>query len=308
MPATSCRSSVPRSTRSRRSRSAFGCGSAARTVPTRRSSARNWSIVIIPAPPSRASPSPPAPAARTARAAPPGPRPRACPSGGPSPPRGWRRAPAASAAPTAPAPRRRRRRLRCAPAGTGGPRRTARRSGSAGGRRRRGRGWQSFGVELCELAGEALAERAVRLGGRGGDGGPGGPRAPAPDRQRERERAQRDGGERRDPREPVEAVERGRRQHLLAVAGPERVEDRLLRLPGRETLGDLLLHRLARAALEVVAGVDREAAAALAGERLLDLLLRGGERGRRRGEQQGHGEERRRPHAQSAVTRTPPSA
>src|SRR5205814_5489570 len=64
-----------------------------------------------------------------------------------------------------------------------------------------------------------------------------------------------------------------RGEHLLAVAGAEGGQDRVLVLAAREAPGDLLLHRLARRAVEVVAGVDGEPAAALAGERLLDLLL-----------------------------------
>src|SRR5438552_7198380 len=52
MPATSWRSSPPpRSTRSTSSRSAFGCGSAARIVPTLSSIERNCSMVIILDPP-----------------------------------------------------------------------------------------------------------------------------------------------------------------------------------------------------------------------------------------------------------------
>src|SRR5437870_2597751 len=52
MPATSWRSSPPpRSTRSTSSRSAIGCGSAARIVPTLSSIERNCSIVSIFAPP-----------------------------------------------------------------------------------------------------------------------------------------------------------------------------------------------------------------------------------------------------------------
>src|SRR3989449_8585154 len=60
MPATSWRSSPPpRSTRSTSSRSAFGCGSAARMVPTLSSIARNCSIVIIVIAPPLSSPLPP---------------------------------------------------------------------------------------------------------------------------------------------------------------------------------------------------------------------------------------------------------
>src|SRR5207249_4091158 len=52
MPATSWRSSPPpRSTRSTSSRSAFGCGSAARIVPILSSIERNCSMVIIMYPP-----------------------------------------------------------------------------------------------------------------------------------------------------------------------------------------------------------------------------------------------------------------
>src|SRR2546422_2948206 len=59
MPATSWRSSPPpRSTRSTSSRSAFGCGSAARMVPTLSSIARNCSIVIIVIAPPLSSPLP----------------------------------------------------------------------------------------------------------------------------------------------------------------------------------------------------------------------------------------------------------
>ena len=103
-------------------------------------------------------------------------------------------------------------------------------------------------------------------------------------------------------------MKRGGREHLLAVAGAEGFEDRLLGLAGRQALVDLLLHRLAGAALEVVAGVDGETASTLAGERLLDLLLRRGVRGRRRREEQGHRQESRRTHAQSVAARTRPRA
>src|SRR2546425_117104 len=148
MPATSWRSSPPTSTRSTSKRSAFGCGSAARTVPTRSSSARDWAIVITDGSPSPARPSPPAPAPR---------------------------------------------------------------SRIARGRSRR-RGW-----------------RTVR---------------PAADHERDADGAGEDGRERRQPGEPVEPGERRRREHLLAVAGPERREDRRLVLTARDPLGDLLLHRL----------------------------------------------------------------
>src|SRR5205814_7786862 len=92
-----------------------------------------------------------------------------------------------------------------------------------------------------------------------------------------------------------------RGEHLLAVAGAEGGEDRLLVLAAREALGDLLLHRLARRAVEVVAGVDGEPAAALAGERLLDLLLGRGDGGRR--EEQRHEREDRAPHSAGTCAR-----
>src|SRR5579875_2908472 len=100
-----------------------------------------------------------------------------------------------------------------------------------------------------------------------------GARAP-PEHHPEGERGGGHGRKRRHPGEPVEAPERRRREHLFAVAGAEGGEDRLLALAAGEPLGDLALHGLARRALEMVAGVNGEPAPALAGERLLDLLLR----------------------------------
>src|SRR3989454_4399568 len=160
----------------------------------------------------------------------------------------------------------------------------------------------SLAVHVLELAREALAQLAGG-GRRRGGWGPG--RAhPAPDDERDAEPAHQDGGEGCHPREPVEAAEGRRGKHLLAVAGAEGGEDRLPVLAARETLGDLLLHRLAGRALEMIAGVDGEPAAALAGERLLDLL-RGRGDGRRRHEQ---GHERETGPAHSAGTCARPSS
>src|SRR3989442_1223494 len=195
MPATSWRSSPPpRSTRSTSSRSAFGCGSAARTVPTLSSTVRNCANVTGGPCAARSLCSlrcSDAPGPRAARGA--------CP----------RAAPSSSALMIAP------------PRVRPSPRAPAPRSGRA---------------------------------------------HPAPDDEGDAEPAHQDGGEGRHPREPVEAAEGRRGKHLLAVAGAEGGEDRLPVLAAREAFGDLLLHRLARRALEVVAGVDGEPAAALAGE------------------------------------------
>src|SRR3989449_4102522 len=165
------------------------------------------------------------------------------------------------------------------------------------------REWSS---DVCssdlELARKALAQ-LVGDGRRRGGRGPG--RAhPAPDDERDPEPAHQDGGEGRHPREPVEAAEGRRGKHLLAVAGAEGGEDRLPVLAAREALGNLLLHRLARRALEVVAAVNGEPAAALAGERFLDLPL-GRRDGGRREEERREGEDRA---AHSAGTCARPSS
>src|SRR5205814_6772919 len=91
-----------------------------------------------------------------------------------------------------------------------------------------------------------------------------------------------------------------RGEHLLAVAGAEGGQDRVLVLAAREAPGDLLLHRLARRAVEVVSGVDGEPAAALAGERLLDLLLGRGDGGRREDKRE---REDRAPHSAGTCAR-----
>src|SRR5262249_54553507 len=144
-------------------------------------------------------------------------------------------------------------------------------------------------VELLELALEPRPESrriTVRDGGwrRGGRGR--GPHPPTDDDDEAGGRRQHRRG-RRQPRGPVEATARWRRQDLLAVPGGERGQDLIAGLAARESLRDLLLHGLAGPAVEVVAGVHREAAAALAGESLLDLLLgRACDGGRRRRHQQ----------------------
>src|SRR2546428_101976 len=277
MPATSWRSSPPpRSTRSTSSRSAFGCGSAARIVPTFSSIPRNCSIVIMITPPlARGRPSPRAPPPPSGRACRPRPRRRACPSGDRAPPPCCPRAPGASGAPSARAPRRPRpppwrAAGRAAPRRRPRPRRSPR--GRAGSRRA---SW--LAVHVLELAREALAQLA-------GDGRRrGGWRRrrphPAADDERHTGRARQDGSEGRHPREPVEAAKSRRGEHLLAVAGAEGGQDRVLVLAAREALGDLLLHRLARRTPQVVAGVDGEPPAAPAAERLLDLPPGRGDRG-----------------------------
>src|SRR5262249_43877027 len=71
-----------------------------------------------------------------------------------------------------------------------------------------------------------------------------------------------------------EAGGRRRGEDLLAVLAGEVREDLLTRLAERELRGDLLLQRDAGGTLQVVAGVHRQAAAALTGERLLEIGLR----------------------------------
>src|SRR5262249_21017338 len=100
------------------------------------------------------------------------------------------------------------------------------------------------------------------------------------------------GAERRHPRHPVEAPERGRREHLLAVARGERGQHLILRLAASEAIGDLALHGLAGGTVQVIAGMDGEPAAALTGERLLDLLL--GRLGCRRARRQRDRQQQRR--------------
>src|SRR5438552_310492 len=153
-------------------------------------------------------------------------------------------------------------------------------------------------VHVLELAREALAQLAGdgRRHGRSRRRRP----HPAADDERHTGRARQDGSEGRHPREPVEAAKSRRGEHLLAVAGAEGGQDRVLVLAAREAPGDLLLHRLARRAVEVVAGVDGEPAAALAGERLLDLLLGRGDGGRREDKRE---REDRAPHSAGTCAR-----
>src|SRR5205085_9121591 len=88
------------------------------------------------------------------------------------------------------------------------------------------------------------------------------------------------------PRDQVESGRRRRREDLLAVLPREVREHLWPRLPKRQLLRDLLLQRTARRTLQVIAGVHRQSAAALAGERLLDVGLRGAHAASRRGVRQ----------------------
>ncbi len=96
--------------------------------------------------------------------------------------------------------------------------------------------------------------------------------APADERGRDHRRAAGEHHERQKPSRQVEAFHGRRGEDLLAVLAAEAEQDLVAPEPLRDERQHLLLERDRRAALQVVARVDREPAAALAGERLLDLL------------------------------------
>src|SRR5205085_11998393 len=88
-----------------------------------------------------------------------------------------------------------------------------------------------------------------------------------------------DRDERSDPGKKVETFRHRRRENLLAVFLLVGIEDLLGGLTCGERFCDVLADRDCKAALEMVARRDRQAAAALAGQRLFDLALAGGRDG-----------------------------